>query len=244
MVESFKGDVRISGVGTVAAGEYRDVTVSGTGSVNGDIVAATFKGSGVTSVAGSVKAEHMRVSGTGRIAGSVDAGDIVISGHCEIDGDVHAKSLRVSGTTTVGGSVNADDVDLRGGVKIGGDCEAETFGAQGAFSVGGLVSAQSVRIKLYGTCSAKEIGGGTVDVREDESGWRRFIKDLGFLPEKLLNVEAIEADGIYLESTKARAVRGGQVTIGPRCEIDLVEYTESYSADPGSKVTAARKVEG
>lgn len=239
-----RSDVSISGVGTVSGGKFRYVTVSGTGSVNGDIDCDTFKSSGVSSVAGSLKAEHVRISGTTRIDGRIDAGDMIVNGAGDFDGDVYARSLNVSGAATISGSVNAEDVDLKGGVRIAGDCEAECFSAQGGFSVGGLVSAQTVDIKLYATCSAKEIGGGTVTVREDSSGWRRFVKDLGFLPEKLLKVGAIEADEVYVESTKARAVRGGNVRIGPRCEIELVEYTGEYAADPSAVVTAARKIEG
>jgi cytoskeletal protein CcmA (bactofilin family) len=139
--------------------------------------------------------------------------------------------------------VNVEDVVLRGGLKISGDCEAERFDAKGAFSIGGLLSAQSVDIRLYAKCSAREIGGGKIEVREDPSGFKRFVQDLGLLPERLLTAETIEADEIYLEATAAKAVRGGNVTIGPKCEIDLVEYTHTYSADPSARVTAARQVE-
>lgn len=239
-----RNDVKVSGVGTVSAGTYRDVVVSGSGSINGDVDCISFKSSGVSSVAGSLKAEHVRVSGTSRVAGSIDAGDMVVSGAGDFDGDVRAGRLSVSGAATIGGSVNADEVVLRGGIRIGRDCEAERFDAQGAFSVGGLISAQSVEIRLFATCSAKEIGGGTVTVREDTSGWRRIVRDLGFLPEKLLKVETIEADEVYIEATKVRAVRGGNVRIGPQCEVELVEYTGEYAADPASTVTASRKVEG
>jgi cytoskeletal protein CcmA (bactofilin family) len=233
----------MSGAGSVGGGVFRNVVISGTGNVSGDIDCVSFTSSGVSNVSGSLKAEQVRISGTSRVDGKVDAGEVVVSGASEFGGGVHAKKFTVSGASTVRGNVNAEDVGLRGGLKVSGDCEAERFDAKGGFSIDGLLSAQSIEIRLYAQCTAREIGGGKVSVREDTSGWKRFVQDLGLLPERLLRAESIEADDVYLESTSAKVVRGGTVRLGPKCEIDLVEYTGEYVADPSAKVTASRKVE-
>ena len=57
-----------------------------------------------------------------------------------------------------------------------------------------------------------------------------------------LTADFIEGDGVRLERTTARAVRGNTVVIGPGCEIELVEYTGEHSASPEAKVKTVRKV--
>ena len=78
------------------------------------------------------------------------------------------------------------------------------------FSVGGLLNAGTVTIRLYGGCDAHDIGGETIDVRLAQP-W----VFLPFLGERNLTADSIEGDTIYLENTRAKVVRGANVTIGP-----------------------------
>ena len=72
----------------------------------------------------------------------------------------------------------------------------------------------------------KEIGGETIVVRKSDvsSPIGRLVKGLIF-PKDLLIAATIEGDEVRLEYTKADVVRGTNVSLGPGCEIGLVEYT-------------------
>jgi cytoskeletal protein CcmA (bactofilin family) len=143
--------------------------------------------------------------------------------------------LKVNGACTITGSVNAQRIEVRGTAKIGGDVQAEAFDSQGVFSVKGLLNAGTVTVKLYGGCDARDIGGETIDVRLG-TNWAF----LPFLGERNLTADTIEGDTVYLENTRAKVVRGADVTIGPDCAIDLVEYAGTLTGSAG--VVASRKV--
>lgn len=57
-----------------------------------------------------------------------------------------------------------------------------------------------------------------------------------------LSAESIEGDEIYLENTNARVVRGNNVTIGPGCEIELVEFKNDFRQLKGAKVNDSKKI--
>jgi len=142
----------------------------------------------------------------------------------------------------VGGGLAANELVARGFFKTGGDCEAESFSAEGGFTIAGLLNAGIVDIKVYGPCSAREIGGEKITVRQPQ-GFQSFTQIFTFWAEKRLSADSIEGDDIYLEATTARIVRGKNVTIGQDCKIDVVEYTDTYTPAAGIFVKDARKVE-
>ena len=83
-------------------------------------------------------------------------------------------------------------------------------------------------------CSSDLIGGETIDVR--------LGKPWAFLPffgDRNLTADTIEGDTIYLENTRAKVVRGANVTIGTDCSIDLVEYSATMTGSAG--IVASRK---
>ena len=62
------------------------------------------------------------------------------------------------------------------------------------------------------------------------------------MAEKRLTAETIEGDVVWLENTTAKVVRGKNVTVGPGCVVDLVEYAESYTPAGAPQVREARQV--
>ncbi len=144
----------------------------------------------------------------------------------------------------MGGKLAAEHLDVKGGFKVKGDSTAETFSSKGAFSVAGLLNAGNVEIVLYGPCRAKEIGGETINVRKG-TAFRlgRLINSILFSLDLNggLSTDTIEGDDIYLEDTKAKAVRGNNVTIGQGCDIGLVEYRGKFEQSKQSSVRENRK---
>lgn len=236
MGDENRNDMRIVGAGTISGGVYGNVTVAGAGTVRGDVDALAFKVGGAADVIGNVKATSIGVSGTATFDGNVDGGDIRISGTSDVRGYAKGDALSVSGTVTIDGPVTAQRVEIRGTAKIGGDVEAEVFDAKGVFSIGGLLNAGTITIRLYGGADARDIGGEAIEVREGKP-WAF----LPFLGERNLTADTIEGDTVYLENTRAKVVRGANVTIGAGCQIDLVEYTGTLTGSAG--VATSRKVE-
>ena len=150
--------------------------------------------------------------------------------------------VTIKGNATVGGGVATHEIKILGFMKAGGDCSAETFSAEGAFTIGGLLTADTVDIKLYGPCSAREIGGEKITVRSPQ-GFQSITQIFTFWADKKLTAESIEGDDVYLEATNAKVVRGRNVTIGLDCKVDVVEYSDNYSRTDGAMVGEARKVE-
>jgi cytoskeletal protein CcmA (bactofilin family) len=228
-------NTKIAGAGDISGGMYGDVTIAGAGTVRGDLDATTLKIAGTADVQGKVVATTVRVSGNGTFYGDVQANEFIVSGTTEVRGGVGAGFLKIAGAGTITGSVNAQRLEIRGTTKIGGDVQSEDFDASGVFSVGGLLNAEKVTVKLYGGCDAHDIGGQTIDVR--------LGKPWAFLPffgDRNLTADTIEGDTVYLENTRAKVVRGANVTIGADCSIDLVEYSGTLTGSAG--VVSSRKV--
>jgi cytoskeletal protein CcmA (bactofilin family) len=239
-------DLKASGATKVNGGAYRDVDASGAIHIDGDIVCENFGASGSVRVAGAVSCVQFRASGSARIDGNVAAGEFKSSGATSIRGNVDAKELnasgsfkaeggvtaegdvRVSGSSSFGGPIRARNVRTTGSFKAGRGIECETLTIMGSIDVDGLVNAGTADIDMAGPCHIDEIGGERITVRR-----RGFLSVLGIqLPFGLsgnLTANAIEANSVSLESTRAKVVRGSEVTIGSGCEIDRVEYSVSLN---------------
>ena len=63
-----------------------------------------------------------------------------------------------------------------------------------------------------------------------------------FVQGERLTTSVIEGDDIYLEATTAKIVRGNNVTIGSDCNIELVEYRNTITVAPDSKVNEQRDI--
>ncbi|MCS6937000.1 MAG: polymer-forming cytoskeletal protein [Candidatus Bipolaricaulota bacterium] len=245
-----RGNISISGSGRATGGLYEAIKISGSGRIEGAVEAETVTISGAGAIEGDLKAKNVKISGSGKVAGSADVGEMRISGSGKILGDVRGDSLHASGSCHVQGSVRVGELSTSGSVQVGqdvhaqsarflgfahvgGQVEVERFYASGAFHVEKLLSADVVEIRLWGRCSAGEIGGGKIDIRKGEARWW-FLR--WFRGSEHLETDSIEADEIYLEATTAKTVRGKRVTIGPECRIERVEYSESLQINPKSAV--------
>ena len=235
-----RGDVKIAGAGTVATGSYRDVRVSGSATLTGEIECVLLKVDGAADGRGTIKAERIAVSGGMKFDGDVETGVLKISGSAWYGGAVRAGEMRVAGTADVRADLASDVVEVQGALTVHGDCQAERFVAQGAFTVDGLLNAGVVDIHLHGTSRAREIGGEAITVRYAPFPLQRIVA-MFLTNQGRLTAEIIEGDDVRLEQTKVRVVRGKRVAIGTGCEVELVEYTESFEQASDARVKTARK---
>ena len=223
-----RNDLRINGLGSSPGGNYNFVQINGKGDINGDLDCEDISVNGLGSIHGSLKAGTARIDGKSEIAKSFTGQEIIINGMSEI-----------------GGSVSAQRVENRGMLKIGKDCESEIFRSQGGFHIGGLLNADKVNIEMYIGCSAREIGGQEIEIKAGSAfGFKKFLTSL--FPAWQLNhhltADTIEGDSIYIENATAKVIRGRDVKVGPGCQINEVEYKNSFNQDSGSTVKENKKV--
>lgn len=241
-----KRSVSISGSGHLSGGDYVRVAISGSGRIDGDVVAEELKISGSGKVAGRTEAGQIAVSGSGRFAGAVRAEEMRISGSAKVEGPIDAKEFKSSGSFHAEGDVAAEYFKSSGSFRVGGDVEADIFKASGGFDIEGLLSADKVEIRLAGRCVAREIGGERIHVERPESLGAALLGGLakmltgGRTPE--LRTSQIEGDEIHLENTIAEVVRGTRVEIGPGCKIGSVEYKETLKVHDDADVERQQKV--
>jgi len=242
MSQESRTDVKINGDGSLSGGTYGAVTVNGAGTINGDIdcVRYTINGAGTSN--GRVVAQEITVNGQGTFNGEVQATSMTVNGDASVRDGVGISRFTVKGNATVGGSIAAHEVVIKGFLKGAGDCQAESFSAEGAFTVAGLLSADVIDVKIYGTCSAREIGGEKITVLSPQ-GFQSITQIFTFWAEKRLTADTVEGDDVYLEGVTAKTVRGRNVTIGNDCRIDVVEYSDNYSRTDGAMVGEARRVD-
>ena len=241
MTDEIRTDIKTAGGGSFPGGNYGDVTFNGSGTINGDVDAITYKVNGAGTSNGRVKAQSVVVSGTGSFNGEVQANEMTVNGDANIRDGAGIGRLTVKGNLSIGGSLAAHEVILRGFLRMGGDCQAETFTGEGAFTINGLLNSGNLDIIVQGPSSAREIGGERIVIRQPTGSLSSLTGLLTVFAEKRLTADTIEGDVVWLENTTAKVVRGKQVTLGQGCVVDLVEYAESYTPAGAPQVREARQ---
>ena len=238
------GDMKISGSGTSGGGMYNDVSISGSGKINGDLECINFRTSGSSKVIGALKAETIKISGSAWVEGNVEVGEMKVSGSSHILGQVKSQSIKISGLTDIEGSLYGEEVSISGALHIGKDCEVECFKAHGSFKIQGLLNAGEVIVNLGGKCSVKEIGGEHIEIRIShlDNFFFKKVIDKMFNSKGELTTDLIEGDLIYLENTNAKIVRGNHITIGEGCNIDLIEYSGEINVSSASIVREQKQI--
>lgn len=256
-----RNDAVISGSGTIGAGNYNDVRISGSGRILGDITgvqvkvsgSAKFNGkvecegfhcSGSTKCLNDVEAKKLTVSGSMNVEGRVTGGDVTISGSFKTNNDLNVKSLNISGSMKTAGMVKSEVITVYGSLSTEKGSECEVFTAKGHLSMNGLLNAENVKITHGGFSYVPEIGGETIEISrfDNRNFFTRLLSKL-FTARSNFKSELIEGSAIKLDYTNASVVRGDAVTIGPKCNINLVEYTEDIQVHPTAKVKEVKKIE-
>ena len=218
-------DMKISGAGAIGAGEFDYVRISGSAKGEGLVRCKSFHLSGSFSGGEIECSEDFHVSGAGKFAGNIRAKEIHVSGAIKTEGNMKGKEIKLSGA-----------------IKTGGDVEAEEIKISGEVNCGGLINAERLYVNLDSTASstAENIGGSKITIEKGKSGgfFCRLLKKSG----KFIVSESIEGDEISIEYTSAKTVTGRNVKIGEKCEIGLVQYSESIEISPKAKIAKCEKI--
>jgi cytoskeletal protein CcmA (bactofilin family) len=177
-----------------------------------------------------------KIDGTGTVTGDIECAVFTINGRAEMHGSVKANSAEINGTINVEGDLIAESIKLTGMAAIKGKCEAEKLYANGRLDIDTL-NAGNIQITLHGSSSIAEIGGEHIEIRKQRGiALTKLLNALSIPPFDKLTARIIEGDDIYLEYTVAAVVRGTNVSIGPGCEIELVEYKKKLELHKSSKI--------
>ena len=105
-------DIRISGRGDIPSGEYDKISISGSGSLLGNIEAQTFKSSGTVKGESFECKETLKVSGRALFSGKVKSGEILVAGSFKTDDSIEANSVKISGRIKCKGTLKAKDIKI------------------------------------------------------------------------------------------------------------------------------------
>ena len=220
-------DLIIKGSGNSAGGNFKNVNIKGNGKIDGDIECNIMKIEGGCTVYGNLKAETVE-----------------IKGNCTIKGSCQSTDIEIEGSANFGDDVTAEDINAKGRININGNFNAEKFHMEGAFQIRGLLNAGELELKLHGPSEVREIGGEKINIKREGRlifpRIEKMITTLGF--NTCLLTDEIEGDEIYLEYTKAKIIRGNNIELGPGCEIELIEYKDSYKQDEKAVVNNYKKM--
>lgn len=227
-----KPQLSINGMGTVDGGKYEEVKIAGQGAINEDLDTIKLSVNGHLEGLGNLTAESMNVNGRLVVNKKLVAKQCQVNGQVKVLGDLDVHQLRIHGDVVGKQNLTSEGIDFYGSLRLDGNCNAETFKGKAYFQIEGLLNADEIDVTLYGSCSAKEIGGEKILIKGKESKWNKLFS--WFQSE--LQAECIEGDYIELENTHAKVVRGKHVKIGKNCKIDRIEYQESFTAHSDAKI--------
>ncbi|UZQ49728.1 polymer-forming cytoskeletal protein [Clostridium kluyveri] len=179
------------------------------------------------------KLSDMKISGTGTIS-SGEYNEVKISGSAKIEVDIDCSYYKCSGSSTANGNVKSKIIGISGSTKICGNVDTEEMIVSGSSRIMGNVNTK--KLKISGS-SIIEGSLHTENMKIKSGTGHFFIRMINlFSNYAKLVTGVIEGDDIYLENTVAKIVRGNNVTIGPNCDIEIVEYRDKVDVGENSKI--------
>ncbi|WP_150275999.1 hypothetical protein [Paenibacillus tepidiphilus] len=221
-------DLVLSGVNTAEGGRYNEVRLEGVCKINGPVQARVFRADGMMKLNDDVQAQELDADGKLTFKGNLESG-----------------SLTMDGMMTIHGALRCGKLALNGMADIKEDCDLQVLSGEGAFAVGGLLSAGEIDFMLHGKCKAERIGARSIVIcRSRRAVHNKLLADLIPKFKAGLKADLIEGEHIELEYTEAELVTGGSVTIGPGCDIDLVEYRDTLKVHPEARIGRSEQIDG
>ena len=239
-------DMKIAGSGKIPAGEYGEVSVSGSGHLYGLVRCETFSTSGASRGESMECAGDFRVSGASDFSGSIKTGSMKVSGGFSCDGEVTADGkVSCSGTLTCRQSIKCDSLRVSGVLEVSGDIEAEDVRIDGHVVCDGLLNAENIEIVVSRGMHIGSIGGSKIVIYCETKEVKRLplFSALARRAKGSITVaSSIEGDDIAIERVTCPRVTGRVVAVGAGCQIDLVQYSEKAEISPEAKVGKLEKI--
>ena len=240
-------NMNISGSGSIPAGEYKEISISGSGKLHGFIRCENFGTSGSSAGESIECIECFQVSGSSSFSGSISAEFVGVSGSLSC-GEIDAEGeVEISGSAKCGKNIKCDILSVSGSIKVGGGVEAEKVKIKGVIDCAGLLNSDIIEIKFDRGMNIGSIGGCKIRITRENR--RKFAEKLPIISAFVKKVKDnvcvetfVEGDEIALECVTCPRVTGRVVSIGAGCEIDLVQYEEAVEISEDAKVGRTEKI--
>ncbi len=243
MDEENRRDIKILGDSTVSSGFYADMKITGDVVMDGDVDCINLMILGDCTANDNLKVKTGKITGDLDVAGSLTADDLDFKGDVTVGRDAAIGDSQFYGDVTIHGDLTTEKADIKGDLQVKGNCSSDVFKSCGDLQIGGLLSADDIDIELHGESKIGEIGGGRISIRRgSESLLRKWSSEAFGGSGIALTTDTIEGDEVYLEYTAAKTVCGNDVTIGPGCRIELVEYKDKYSQSDDAVVKQNKRI--
>ena len=223
-------DMRIAGSGTIPAGEYDKVSISGSGRLYGKVRCVSFSASGSSKGEDIECAEMFKISGSSAFAGEIRAKRICVSGSLKVGAGKMDKAEQKSRESGIKG----EELSVSGSLKVEGDVEAVNAKIVGGLHCDAVIKAENLVLQADKVMNVGGVIGKKVFAK------RKKISI--FHKRRVMVSNAIEGDELHLEYVTCPRVTGRAVYIGKGCTIDLVQYTEKIEAHKKTKVGKAEKI--
>lgn len=240
-------DIKIVGDDSSAGGIFNNVTIVGNVTMNSSVDCIRIKAVGDCIVNDELKMESGSITGNLTVKNSLIADRLKIAGNLTTGINASIKHSSLYGDINIDGNFVGEKISARGFLTVKANCNADTFKSKCVFKINGLLNADEIDMELYGNSSIREIGGEKITIKKGSKSIFHKLFGTFMMPNNLYNgnltTDLIEGDELYLESTKAKIVRGKNVIIGPGCDIDLLEYSEKFNQLNDAVVKEKRKIE-
>ena len=228
-------DMRISGSGKIPAGEYNNISSSGSVQLYGRVRCKSFRSSGSSRGEDIECSESFKSSGSASFKENIKAKNIRVSGSLFCKGDIFAEGkLSCSGSAKCEKRIKCEELSVSGSLYVGDGITAENVNLSGGADCGGLLNAENITIKADKLMNIGSIGGTNILLKR---------KKFSIHAKRGVKVaSSIEGDNIVLDSVTCPRVTGRTVVIGKGCKIDLVQYSEQFTAFRGAKIGRIEKI--
>lgn len=242
-------DIKISGSGVIASGEYDAIKISGSARLEGFVRCNELHCSGSCSGENIECNGNIKISGSGGFCGDLRSKAVAVSGSFSCDGNIAvSESIKCSGSAHCGKNIKCNSMSASGRVSVHGDVEAEILKVSGVINCDGLINAEDIDIRFRRGMRIGSIGGSKIVICRDDSFENKSFRlpllsfFIGSSGDSVTVGGDIEGDNVALEGVRAKCVSGRVVAIGDGCEIDLVRYTDEIEISPNAKVAKTEKV--
>lgn len=220
---------------TIHGGDYDKIKVFGSANVLGDLNAQSMNVFGSVEYKGKCKIDTLKLYGACEFEEYVEVKYLNIKGACEFNNDVKVDFLKVYGAVEFNKNVfRCKEVKIYGEATVS-NLEADEIYINGLVECKEQLNGEKIEITTIHGSTIKEMVGTHILVKPQKKRMFPLFKNvivvsnnsLKHRENRKVEIETIEGDEIYLENVISKAVRGNNITIGPNCEIDLIEYHES-----------------
>ena len=142
-------------------------------------------------------------------------------------------------------NIKCGTLDVHGGLRADGDIEAETVSVHGNIFSEGLLNAEQIEIDTKSGCAIGSIGCSKITATYTKRKLFPNLISVQYNGKQIRGIkveQTIEGDEIDIKYVTCPRVSGRTVKIGEGCEIDLLQYSESYTIDHKAKVGKIEKI--